>query len=400
MTDRLLTSAILWTAACSLTFLSSCSGGGGGSAGGGGGGVTSVSYGVFLDAAVEGLNYSTQTQAGLTAAGGVFKYVPGETVTFSIGDIPLGSATARPALTPVDLVTSGSVTHQKVTNMTRLLMSLDEDNNVSIDGIKLADSVRTAAAGKSLDLDSSDGVFEAASTVSDLLNAAGTGRSLPSKSGAQSHLNTTVTTANSIRQKGWAGEYSFTFSGDDSGSGTLSIGLNGAVTGSGQSSNIGSFSVSGNVSNLGVFTGNTSNGATFNFTISTAYAISGTWNNLSDGVSGTIAGNLSSRLGGHFAGTYMGGSTATITNGLSVTSGGTVTGSYAVFNGVQISGTGTVDTGGNVKLTGTATLNDVSVDATYDGNIHTPCGVASGTWSWSFPSSGTSSSGLVFARGC
>ncbi|MCP4231508.1 MAG: hypothetical protein GY771_15365, partial [bacterium] len=46
--------------------------------------------GTFIDSAVEGVTYTTDTQSGTTDSTGTFIYLPGEIVSFYIGDILIG----------------------------------------------------------------------------------------------------------------------------------------------------------------------------------------------------------------------------------------------------------------------------------------------------------------------
>ena len=52
--------------------------------------------GVFQAGNVSGVRYSTPTRSGLTDWSGTFKYLPGETVAFSIGGIRLGTVLLLP----------------------------------------------------------------------------------------------------------------------------------------------------------------------------------------------------------------------------------------------------------------------------------------------------------------
>jgi len=90
--------------------------------------------GVFIDSAVEGLSYSTPTQAGTTNAEGEFSYLAGEVVTFQIGATVLGSAMGAEQLTPVDIASDANST----VNVARLLQSLDGDGNPD-NGIVITD---------------------------------------------------------------------------------------------------------------------------------------------------------------------------------------------------------------------------------------------------------------------
>jgi len=114
-----------------LTLLTACGGGGGG-----GGGdestnlCTTTCTGIFVDDPVAGLHYETPTFSGTTNSAGEFDYLPGETVTFSIGGIVLGSAEAGPVVTPLTLVSGATdATDPVVTNIVRLLLTLDDDGN-------------------------------------------------------------------------------------------------------------------------------------------------------------------------------------------------------------------------------------------------------------------------------
>ena len=102
--------------------LAGCGGGGNS----GGGTTPTPQIGVFNDSPVEGLNYKTETQSGVTDKDGKFKFLPGETVTFSIGAITLPSAKASAKVTPLDLVGVTDANDRKVANILVLLQSLPE----------------------------------------------------------------------------------------------------------------------------------------------------------------------------------------------------------------------------------------------------------------------------------
>lgn len=103
--------------------------------------------GVFLDSPVYGVAFSTSSQSGQTDASGGFLYLDGETVSFSIGQIALGTVPGRPVVTPVDIVGGATdETDQRVVNICRLLQSLDLDGDPS-NGIHINDAIRQAIAG-------------------------------------------------------------------------------------------------------------------------------------------------------------------------------------------------------------------------------------------------------------
>ena len=72
-----------------------------GSSGSSGSSSDTTQTGTFVDAPVQGLNYSTATQSGVTDSSGHFKYKSGETVTFKIGNLTLGSLNAKKTITPL-----------------------------------------------------------------------------------------------------------------------------------------------------------------------------------------------------------------------------------------------------------------------------------------------------------
>jgi len=114
------------------------------------------------------VNYQTPTQSGATDANGTFSYLPGETVTFSIGGVQLG---AVPGTAKISLFTLAGLTPPasevalrrelersqrratplvRVMNLARLLIALDTDSNpdngIDVNG-RAAD-----LAGKQIDL--------------------------------------------------------------------------------------------------------------------------------------------------------------------------------------------------------------------------------------------------------
>jgi hypothetical protein len=107
-------------------FLLGC---GGGSGGGSGNSSDTILSGSFIDAPVEGLKYSTQTQSGFTDENGTFKYKAGEKVQFSIGNFILGETIGQNIVTPLTI--TGDVLISEIStksiNIARLIQSLDEN---------------------------------------------------------------------------------------------------------------------------------------------------------------------------------------------------------------------------------------------------------------------------------
>lgn len=159
-----------------------------------------VRSGVFVDSPVKGLEYRTDTLTGLTETDGTFRYLEGETVAFYIGNIFLGEASAKEVMTPIDLV-AGAVdeTEPTVTNICRLLQSLDLDGNPD-NGISISQQTRQEVEDRPIDLTLSVTDFENDTDVQNLfvaLNALGIfsiegDRTLIPAEHARSHLRVTL----------------------------------------------------------------------------------------------------------------------------------------------------------------------------------------------------------------
>lgn len=114
--------------------------------------------GVFVDSPVSGLDYmGSSANEGVTNAKGEFSYSDGESISFAIGGLALGSAVGQEVLTPLSLVEGAmSAEDQRVTNMLVLLQSLDVDGNLN-NGIQISEAIReeVSASAGSLSLDQS-----------------------------------------------------------------------------------------------------------------------------------------------------------------------------------------------------------------------------------------------------
>ena len=138
-----------------------------------------VRTGVFCISPVCGLDFETQSQRGRTDEQGSFSYLEGETVTFSVGDLVLGSATAKVEMTPADLSfeVAGNVrriTNRKVTNISRLLLSLNPADNVE-ERITITDAIRETvnAFRYRINLNAPEDFFTADEGVQALMKALG-----------------------------------------------------------------------------------------------------------------------------------------------------------------------------------------------------------------------------------
>ncbi|UFS62990.1 putative metal-binding motif-containing protein [Sulfurimonas sp. HSL-3221] len=119
---------MLLPAFTALIFLTACGGGGGGSS-------TPTVSGQFVDAPVQGLSYACSSgTAGTTDAGGGYTCPDGDTVTFSVGAVTIGTVTAESG--PVAPYSFFPADTAAAVNLARLLQSLDGDgdpNNGLID---------------------------------------------------------------------------------------------------------------------------------------------------------------------------------------------------------------------------------------------------------------------------
>jgi hypothetical protein len=98
----------------------------------------------FIDSTISGLRYNSGSQQGVTGTDGKFNYQAGETVTFKLGDITLG--TAKPTFDQLLLKSlnngtteQGNLSNSSI-NRAVLLQTLDQDADSS-NGIQLASTM-------------------------------------------------------------------------------------------------------------------------------------------------------------------------------------------------------------------------------------------------------------------
>lgn len=112
--------------------------------------------GVFSDSPVAGIHYKTASRSGYTNALGEYRFKPGETVTFSIGGTSLPPVPATGRVTPADMAIEGQP--DTVTNILRLLQTLDDDNDPD-NGITISAATHATLIGTSLDVSGASGDF-------------------------------------------------------------------------------------------------------------------------------------------------------------------------------------------------------------------------------------------------
>ena len=103
-----------------------------------------VLTGKFIDAAVQGLTYTTTTQSGITTADGEFNYIEGEEITFKVGEVVLGTVTGQEQITPITLAkasdTDASIESKQAQNIAAFLQTLDNDGEEN-NGITISEEV-------------------------------------------------------------------------------------------------------------------------------------------------------------------------------------------------------------------------------------------------------------------
>jgi hypothetical protein len=253
--------------------------------------------GVFRDALVQGLDYSDGgALAGTTGADGRFQYAQGNTVTFRIGGLTLGSLQGQPYMSPLHIVGSSSNLAQRVNNRLRLLQMLDLDNNPE-NGIVISEAVRAVAAGWATP-DFSVGYPEFATAIQPIISAAnaadGITHTLPSDAAASAHFVRTAWCT-------YNGLYRGTYTGSgDNGVWTMVVYGTGALMFGGGYSSVDreGFELQKQAqTGLSIFpdfsAGQTSSGASFSGSFRTPDHINGNWSNAPD--TGTFLGG---RVGG------------------------------------------------------------------------------------------------------
>jgi len=154
-----------------------------------------LNTGTFVDAPVAGLSYTTSSDInGITDADGRYNYRPGDTVTFSIGNLVLGTVPGQGVVTPMTvanaLVASTNTDPGTVAvNLLVLLQSLDSNGNPD-DGITFTPAIRDAVASNSIDLTASESAFTAALStfVSSVSGASGVSLTPVDRTDAVNHF--------------------------------------------------------------------------------------------------------------------------------------------------------------------------------------------------------------------
>ena len=197
------------------------------------GGGTSAGTGEFIDSPVEGMTYSSGSKSGTTDANGTYEY-EGSNITFSIGDITIGSGTPSKKMSPVELGgEQATIFDPLVLNIARFLQTMDDDGNPA-NGIKIPQAVQNAAAGKTVDFSSQtfDQDQNVMDVVRDLTQQTQAGeRPLVDQQTAENHLASTLMQARAGSYSGVVWEQNDNDQDVQIGTWSATIGTDGIVTG-------------------------------------------------------------------------------------------------------------------------------------------------------------------------
>ncbi len=216
-----------------ILLLAACGGGSSSSGGSGGNGnsVTGSLTGVFVDAPVAGLSYTTSSGiSGTTDGQGQFNYAAGDTVTFSVGGLTLGSATpsvtsaGNTTITPVDIVSGAAdATDPNVTAIGQLLGTMNSIAVADSGGASGVFTIPSNAATLLAPLGTIDISSITSTQLQTIVNTAGAG-SVISGADAQANLNQGINAADVVGTT-WTGSCTC------GGGGTFYFEPNGNLTG-------------------------------------------------------------------------------------------------------------------------------------------------------------------------
>jgi hypothetical protein len=129
-----------------------------------------------MDSLIEGIDYNSGSTSGVTTATGGFQWEQGSQVTFSIGNLVLGTSNGGTLISIVDLVPGATgANNSKVMNLARFLQSLDTDCNPA-NGIQISAQTRSIVGAYAVDFAQSPNFFGRDANVAaifEALNAAG-----------------------------------------------------------------------------------------------------------------------------------------------------------------------------------------------------------------------------------
>jgi hypothetical protein len=131
-----------------------------------------MAVGVFAGP-IAGLKFQTPTKTGFTNERGEFQYEQGEAVTFRVGELVLGAVEGAPRVNLAQLVNRVAGKIDKlhdplVTNLARLVQTLDQDGNVEA-GVTIAPVVHARIGAGIFNFNQAEDSFAADPVIAELL---------------------------------------------------------------------------------------------------------------------------------------------------------------------------------------------------------------------------------------
>lgn len=130
--------------------------------------ITSSIEGTFTDSPVDGITYTINGVSKVTANGGKYTYFDGDTISFSLGNLELGTTKGKENITPLDMFDEEDITiyDSRVINMAKLLQSYDSDDNLE-NGITLSDNIKELNTSLSIDWSNDNNITNLNETIKD-----------------------------------------------------------------------------------------------------------------------------------------------------------------------------------------------------------------------------------------
>jgi hypothetical protein len=128
--------------------------------------------GIVMDSLIQGVSFSTTSGvSGVTNDQGQFTYDDGDYITFSLGSLVLPEIKAKPVITLLDIFDTQNIHEAEVTNLARLLQTLDDDGSyasvITIPQTHVA--VLTSQNVTLTDLSIAKTDFDSTSSISDMV---------------------------------------------------------------------------------------------------------------------------------------------------------------------------------------------------------------------------------------
>ena len=175
-----------------ILLLTACGGGGGSSSPSGSTPppANTSNEGTYTDSPVDGITYVINSINKLTSNGGKFTYQTGDSITFKLGNLELGTVIGKEVITPLDMFDDENITifDNRVINMAKLLQSYDSDGNPE-NGITLSDNIKELNTSLTIDWSNENNITNLSSTIDN-------GKVLRTRVATLNHLKAHIPNAN------------------------------------------------------------------------------------------------------------------------------------------------------------------------------------------------------------